>query len=146
MQMMVCRYLKMQYPNVIFRSDFGSGYYFGADSRARAAAGRQRAMQSSRSWPDLFIYHPTVVQGKEGPRKFYGCALELKKDGTTIIVTRGERKGHLTSDPHIQEQFLMLKELARLGYYSNFAVGFDEAKKIIDWYMGKPDLDNAELF
>jgi hypothetical protein len=140
-QRQVCSYLRMQYPQVLFRSDYASGLHL-TINQART----HRALQSGRAWPDLFIYHPTTVQGKDGPRKFYGCALELKRDGTTIIVSRGARKGHLTSDPHIQEQFLMLKELARLGYYANFAVGFDEAQQIIDWYMGKPHAETEAMF
>lgn len=101
-----------------------------------------KSLQSSRAWPDLFIYQPTVINGKQ----YFGLALELKKDKTAVIIKIGERKGHLSADPHIQEQALMLKELNRRGYYANFAVGFDQARKIIDWYFGRPALDNAELF
>lgn len=122
-------------------SDFGAGAWL-----TKSQAGIQKAMQSSRGFPDLFIYEPRTVKHEDGTEKFYaGLAIELKKEGTTIIVTRGARKGHLTSDPHIQEQFLMLKELKKKGYYANFGVGFDEARKIIDWYMGR-QVANAELF
>ena len=49
----------------------------------------------------------------------------------------GPRKGKLLTDPHIQEQAAVLKALLHKGYYANFAVGFDEAQRIIDWYFGR---------
>lgn len=129
LQRQICHYLKLQYPRVIFRSDFASGMHLNAYQAKNHAS-----LQSSRGWPDLFIYQP--VQHKD---KFYcGLALELKKEGTTVILKTGKRKGHLSLDPHIQEQALMLKELNRLGYYANFAVGVDEAIKTIDWYFQRP--------
>jgi len=136
---MVCSYLRLQYPRVIFRSDYASGLHL-TPNQART----HKALQSGRAWPDLFIYEPRTVKTKDGERFYCGMALEIKKEGTVIIVTQGERKGRITSDPHIQEQFMMLKALSGKGYYTNFAVGFDEAQKIIDWYMGRPD--NASLF
>lgn len=140
LQRMVCSYLRMQYPKVIFRSDYASGLHL-TEHQAKI----HKALQSNRGWPDLFIYEPRTVKMKNGEERYYcGMALELKKEGTTIIVKQGERKGHITSNPHIQRQFLVLKELARKGYYTNFAVGFDEAQRIIDWYFGRPT--NASIF
>lgn len=137
LQKQVCSYLRLQYPNVIFRSDFASGLKL-----SQYQATQHKRLQSSRSWPDLFIYKP--MQHSD---KFYcGLALELKKEGTSVILKIGPRKGHLSTDPHIQEQALMLKQLNQLGYYANFAVGFDEAVKIIDWYMKKPQQGNQTIF
>lgn len=134
-QKQVCHYLRLQYPHVIFRSDYSSGLHL-----TPYQAKNQRSMQSGRAWPDLFIYHPS-----QHDDKFYaGLALELKREGTSVIMKVGPRKGRLSTDKHIQEQALVLKQLNRLGYYANFAVGFDEAIKIIDWYMGKPQ--NASIF
>jgi hypothetical protein len=31
----------------------------------------------------------------------------------------------------------MLEELRKRGYYAEFVIGFEEAKKIIDWYIKK---------
>lgn len=132
----VCRYLRLQYPSVIFRSDMSSGRW----ETGRYAKHLKVAMHSSKSWPDLFIYEPRAVAGKH----YCGLALELKADGTPVIMKIGPRKGRLSSDPHIQEQAAMLKGLIRKGYYANFAVGLDEAIKTIDWYMGRPA--TAELF
>lgn len=137
LQQKVCNYLHENYPHAIFRSDFASGLHL-----TKFQAIRHKRLQSSRSWPDLFIYYPTVI----GDKTYCGLAIELKKDGTTVILKTGPRKDHFSSNPHIQEQAAMLKRLNALGYSGHFAVGYDEAIKIIDWYFQKPKLVNEELF
>lgn len=139
-QIQVCNYIRTQYPRVTFRSDYASGLKL-----TRNQAVKHSKLQSGRSWPDLFIYQPMEHTDKNGdPIMYYGCAIELKADGVTLMLKTGPRKGKLTSNPHIQEQAYMLQELLRLGYYANFAVGFDQAKKLIDWYLKKPV--NESLF
>jgi hypothetical protein len=136
LQQQICRYLRLQYPNVIFRSDFASGLRL-----SMYQATKNKNLQSSRSFPDLQILYPS--------RGYHGLLLELKRPGTTIYLTRGERKGELTADPHIQEQALMITELLKLGYFARFAVGFDNCKKLIDWYLNEnytAPPDTLELF
>lgn len=143
LQKMSCHYLKLQYPTIIFRSDTSSGRW----EYNRQRLNEKVALNSSDSFPDIFIFEPREVTFKDGTKQlFYGLAIELKKEGTTIIVTRGERKGHLTSDPHILKQFLMLKDLKSRGYYATFAVGFDQFQKIVDWYFGKSQVEQASIF
>lgn len=88
-------------------------------------ASRHKRLQSSRAYPDLFVAHP-----RQG---FSGLYLELKKPGSKIFKTDGT----LYSDPHIREQAEMLQNLRGRGYTAFFAVGFDEAKSIIDHYLTK---------
>lgn len=133
LQRMVCNYIKLQYPHVVFRSD-----YAGVNNQSKASRGMMKSFQSSRSFPDLFIYEPRKVDGKQ----YAGMALELKSDGTRIRLKNGE----LTANPHIQEQYLMLQLLHKKGYWSDFGVGFDDCKAKIDYYMGHKDPENAELF
>jgi len=136
LQRKICTYLKVQYTHVIFRSDLDSGR--AKDSHFQR--GRMVAMNSSRSFPDLFIYDPRTIKGQH-----YCClAIELKSEGTSVIMKIGPRKGRLSLDKHIQEQAAMLKSLIAKGYYANFAVGYDEAIKLIDFYMGKPQ--TSEMF
>lgn len=137
LQRQVCQYLRLQYPKVIFRSDYASGLKL-----TIAQASIHKRLQSGRAWPDLFIYLPQKVDGKQ----YAGLALELKKDGTSIFVSRGERKGQLVADPHIQEQYYMLQELNRVGYFADFAIGYDDAIKKIDHYMGRPEEETNQLF
>lgn len=121
-QKQVCSYLRLQYSHVIFRSDYASGLHLTINQ-----ATVHRSLQSGRAFPDLFIYEPS--------RGFHGMALELKKDGTTIILKTGPRKGLITSDTHIQEQAKVINDLRHKGYYADFAVGYDDAVKKIDWYF-----------
>lgn len=137
LQLQCCRFLDLQYPNAIYRSDYASGLHL-----TEYQAKKHKAMQSSRSFPDLFIFEPRVVNGVQ----YAGLGIELKKDGTTIIIKIGANKGHLTANPHIREQVLMLKQLKARGYYTTIAVGFDEFVKTVNWYFGKSSLQNAELF
>lgn len=140
-QKMVCHYLKLKLPSVIFRSDTSSGRW----EYNKKKLHEKVAMHSSKDFPDLFIYEPRDVTHSDGSTKHYcGLAMELKKEGTTVILKIGERKGKLSTDPHIQAQAAMLKKLIEKGYYANFAVGYDEAINMIDWYFGLPR--NTKLF
>lgn len=136
-QKQVCSYLRLQYPTVIFRSDYASGLKLTMNQ-----AVQHKRMQSSRSFPDLFIYEPRFINGVQ----YAGLAMELKKDGTTIVVKIGPQKGHLTANPHIREQVLMCRELKKRGYYATIACGFTQAIKVIDWYFGKTKAETAQLF
>ena len=123
-QIAVCNYLKEKYPHVIFMSDIASGMKLSIGQAVRA-----KKMRSSRGQPDLFIAHPMPNRIFGG--SFCGLFLELKSEGVKIYL----KDGSLRKDEHLQEQYNMLRRLDRLGYAQSFAVGFDEAKKIIDWYL-----------
>lgn len=64
--------------------------------------------------------------------KYAGLMIELKRDGTRIL----KKDGTVVADAHIREQMEVLRELERRGYKACFAVGFDQAKQIIDEYLG----------
>jgi hypothetical protein len=101
LQLQVCDYIRQVKPNTVFRSDYASGLHL-----SLYQAKLHKRMQSGRAWPDLMIFEPKEVTLKDGStQKFCGMAIELKREKTTIIVKIGQRKGHLTSDPHIQEQY-----------------------------------------
>jgi len=138
-QRRACSWLKLQWPRVIYRSDYASGLHL-----SMAQAVTHKAMQSSRAWPDLFLYQPMVIDGTH----YCGAAFELKKEGVSIIVKIGPRKGQLVSNPHIKEQYLMLKELSKLGYYTDFCIGLDDFINKANWYLsgGRKKPENAELF
>lgn len=111
-------YIKIQYPKVIFRTDFASG--------ARMTIGqavKHKKLQQSRAWPDIAIYHPTY----KGSVLF----LEIKKDFSEVFT----KKGNLVSNEHIREQHEVLQTLNNLGYYADWGLGFDRTKKIIDDWM-----------
>ena len=62
---------------------------------------------------------------------FAGLFLEIKRDGTRLKKKNGE-----WSTTHIKEQANVLHRLRKRGYAAEFAIGFDEAKKLIDEYLG----------
>lgn len=121
LQLAVTDYLRWQHPTVIFRSDFASGLKL-----TMGQAAKHKRMQSSRAWPDLFIYEPR--HGK------HGLALELKKQGVRITTKSGE----LVANAHIREQAEMLMALRQRGYEADFAVGLDSAIEAINNYLEAP--------
>ena len=131
LQMAVADYIRMQYPNVLFHSDFGSGVKL-----TMGQAAKQKRMNGGRrAWPDMFIAEPSVETDPFKPLgvKAYGLFIELKKAGTRIVKARAPDEW---ASQHIAEQAALLRELRSKGYVAEFAVGFDEAKEIIDKYLG----------
>lgn len=118
LQTMIADYLRLRFPNVIWRSDFSSGMKL-----TIGQAARQKRLQSSRGFPDLFIYHP---RGEK-----HGLAMELKRPGSRLY----KKDGSLVSDEHIQEQAAMLARLRERGYEAHFVQSFEQARLIIDEYL-----------
>lgn len=130
LQVMVADYLRLRYPRVLFHSDFGSGIKLTQGQAMK----QKRQNGGRRGWPDMFIAEvrprPKYID-ENGDQPYYGLFIELKKDGTHIT----KKDGSWTSD-HIREQAKMLTMLKLRGYAAYFAVGFEEAKQIIDDYLG----------
>ena len=113
----VSRYLKLQYSDVVFTCDA---------SGVRLTMGQATALKAQRSVhkiPDMIILKPNG--------EYHGLILELKSEDSSPYL----KDGSLSKGQHIQEQNQTLTELLNIGYYAVFAVGFDNAKKIIDDYM-----------
>lgn len=127
-QLQICEYIRTYYPETVFRSDYASGLKL----TIRQAAQHKR-LQSGRAWPDLVIYESS----HDG--KYPLLALELKAPGVVIY----KRDGSLRADQHLEEQALVLEALRKRGYSADFAIGFGDAQRKIDAYMG---VENAELF
>lgn len=128
----IAQYLQLQYPGVIYRFDLA------ADMKLTAGqASRHKALHPHRGYPDLFIASVRTI----GDRYYHGLFLELKREGTRIL----KKDGTLVSDQHIREQHALLVELEKCGYAARFAVGFDQAKQIIDDYLGGPATGKVEF-
>lgn len=92
---------------------------------SRGVAGKVKDLRSQPGWPDLEIMRP-------------GCGLlriELKRDGVKLR----NRKG-LWADEHVAEQAYMLRELRANGVQAVFAVGYAEAKDVIDRFLAGEDV------
>jgi hypothetical protein len=114
----VAKYLKLQYPKVLFRTDFAAGLRM-----TIGQAVKQKKIQHSRAWPDLFIAHPSGG--------YHGLFLELKRDVSEIV----NKNGSLKKSDHLDEQRSIITHLNQIGYKSVFACGFDHARSIIDEYL-----------
>ena len=132
LQIRVADYLTTQYPDVLFHSDFGSGIKL---TMAQAVK-QKRQNGGRRAWPDMFIAEPTPrCLDDDGSYEYNGLFIELKKEGTRLKKKNGE-----WASDHIAEQAEILERLRFRGYVAEFAVGFDEAKEIINNYLGVADL------
>ena len=116
----VCDYLRYQYKGVLFNSDLS-----GATKLTMGQAVAMKALRSNRGFPDLMIYKPYG--------RYHGLFIELKKEGTNLY-----KKSGAPATPHIGEQVECLMDLRAHGYKAEFAIGFEQAKQIIDDYLN-PD-------
>lgn len=113
----IAYYLRAQYPGVIFHYDL-TGV-----NLSKAQAGKMKAIQGLRGYPDLFI--------AESRGQYKGLFIELKIEGTVLF----QRDGRTPINTHIQEQSECLDELIKKGYYARFAIGWDMTKHFIDNYL-----------
>lgn len=137
---MLADYLRYNYKDIIWRFDLA------ADLKLTIGQARKhKRLQQHRGYPDLFIAEPRDVVVGQKPVMITGvlcqqditehrCGLfiELKRPGTRIF----KKDGTLVANEHIREQFDLLEQLRNKGYVAEFACGFDEAKEIIDRYLG----------
>jgi hypothetical protein len=113
----VCKYLKLQYPNVVF---------FSEPSGLRTTPGVAKMLKGMRSdskLPDLFIAHP-----KGG---YSGLFIEIKDSPETLYT----KDGRVRNSEHLQAQNNMLTRLRDDGYIAEFGPGFEKCKEIIDYYL-----------
>ena len=122
LQECVVQYLQETYPNILFKGDTSTGM--------RASIGVAKKMKragNTKSWPDLFIATKRGI--------YAGCFLELKEYGERIY-----KKDRSPISEHIAAQLQMLNRLYDEGYYTSFAVGWFNAKAIIDTYLTTPSI------
>lgn len=117
LQKAVCKYIKLQYRDVIFSSE-ASGL-----NKGKAAAGIATVLRSGTKLPDLWIPEPRG--------DYFGLFIEFKAKNPYKLDNT------LLSDPHLREQDKMLTRLKKKGYYCDFCWEFQDAKQLIDWYMSK---------
>ena len=119
LQVQVADYLRLRYPDVQFHSDYGSGIKLTQGQAMK----QKRQNGGRRGWPDMFLAEPE--------NGLHGLFIELKKTGTRL-----KKKDGTWASSHLEEQNEVLNKLQKKGYAAYFAVGFEEAKDIIDDYLG----------
>jgi hypothetical protein len=122
LQVAVCNYLKLQYPNVLFLS---TGISLGLTPPQQ---GRNKAIQCKNfHCPDVIIF--------EQRGGYNGLFIELKIG--EVLTKSGKYK-----TPHIEAQADTMQKLRDKGYCADFGIGFDKTKSLIDWYLQ----DNAKTY
>ena len=112
----VVQWLTLQYPHILFRSDYGG---------VRLPIGlakKMKALNPLRAYPDLFII--------EKNRHYNGLFIEIKLSETKFFKKNGEY-----STPHIKEQAEYLLELGKRGFKAVFGLGFESIKHTITTYF-----------
>ena len=112
-------YLQLQYPGIEYRFDMAGL------NLSKAQAGMNKVIQKRRAWPDLFI-----AEARHGHPAMF---IELKAEGERIF----KKDGKTYASEHLAEQASVLKMLADKNYSTGFVVGFDNAKKMLDWYLNE---------
>lgn len=108
------------YPEPIdFFCDWASGAFLTYGQNAQ-----RLAMASKRGWVDIFIAEP-----RNG---FHGLFIELKKEGSGAILKSGE----FSKDKKLQGEVAFLKRMREKGYKAEMAIGYSQAKRMIDKYLG----------
>jgi len=114
---MLCTYIKVNYPDVIFTTDL---------SGVRVSMGTAKKLpqlRSSNGIPDLLIFEPRGGM--------HGLCIEMKATGK---VTHN-KDGNVRHDEHLIEQNEVLRCLRKKGYCAEFALGFVQGKQLVDEYM-----------
>lgn len=120
LQIAVAKYLRENYPDVPF-----DGNSKNTDLPVWVAK-KMKNMGKAKSWPDMFI--------ARARRGYHGLYLELKREGESV---RRKNNGELLKNEHILAQAEVHERLRAEGYWADFVIGFDETKRIIDWYLGE---------
>jgi hypothetical protein len=115
---LICQYIRLKYPNLIFRTDFSSGM-----KMTIGMARRHKSLQSHSAYPDLFIAEPKG--------QYSGMYLELKSLKNKIF----KADGTLLKNKHHEEQAEMLEKLRSKGYYAEFGLGYQDSINKINNYL-----------
>ena len=117
---MVAEYLQKAYSSTVYHFDVGAGR---KTTMFQASRSKKIHGKWSRGYPDLFIATPN--------KYYHGLYIELKADGKSPF----KKDGKLKKSEHLEKQNEMHQKLRDAGYFCVFAVGFSEAKEVIDNYM-----------
>lgn len=117
-QRLICKYLKLRYPKVRFRTDKDGEFLV-----SKKALGDKALGSSIKGFPDLII-----MEARKG---YKGLVIELKRTGTKVY----RQDGTLRQDKHLEEQQQWLDWFTELGCQATFSVGVDDTIKLIDKYL-----------
>ncbi len=121
----VAEYLRLQYPDVVFRFDVAADIRLNMGQRNIV----KNKLHHKRGYHDLTILEPRG--------QYYGLLLELKKDKSEVYTKDGKLKRRFnkkTNSCHNQEQMEHLQKMRNKGYCAEYGFGLvDTIKKIKDY-------------
>lgn len=117
LQSQICRYLRLQYPKVVFLSDTVASFKL-----TPAQAMRNKQIQKSGfKIPDLLILEPN--------KEYAGLMIELK------VKDPHKKNVDIRSNAHLKGQEKAIEILNEKGYLACFCWDFEMTKQIIDNYL-----------
>lgn len=116
-QIAFCKWLKIQHPEVRFRSDIQS-----SGKLTPAMQNIKKIIDPHKGWPDIMVY---LKRGN-----YVGLGIELKRLDSGLYL----KDGSLSKNKHVQEQAEFHEFLRGCGWYVDFAEGFEGAKELFEKY------------
>lgn len=113
----LCKWIKKNYPNVLYTIDLGG-------IRLQPYQRRIMATRAKRG-------HPDIIMQEWFLDKYCGLAIEFKRTGVSVT----KKDGTLKKDKHLEEQLEYLIELRERFYVAGFVCGLESAKKVISAYL-----------
>ena len=117
LQKMICRWISMQYPKVLYLSDTIASVKLTIPQQNRNKLIQKNGFKT----PDLLIFEPN--------EKYKGLFIELK------VKSPFKKNGELLKDEHLEAQQKTISELNEKGYVACFSWGFEMTAEIINKYM-----------
>ena len=117
-QMVFCKWLKNQYPDIRFRSDIQS-----ASKLSPQMQNIKSIIDPFRGWPDIAVYHAVG--------NYCGLQIELKRLDSGLYL----KDGSLSKSKHVQEQSEFHNFLRKNNWKVEFAEGSEQAKTIFLSYI-----------
>ena len=117
-QFQLARYASLKYPKALFNSDLGGV------KLTVATAKKMAAIRPLKGHPDFIVY--------ERRGEYSGLFIELKKED---IKLKYKASLGYAVDEHQANQYAYMCALEQRGFCCTFAVGFEEAKSILDAYL-----------
>lgn len=131
-QILFMKWIRENHPDLLMSADAS-----GIKLTIGQAMKMKRSGTVNRGWPDTSIFEPNDT--------YHGLLIELKRDGEKIYKVKSPNE---FASPHLVEQAITMKRLNAKGYCATFAVGLEEAIKIVKSYLSNeeiPDKYNLEI-
>jgi len=117
LQKQVCRWICVQYQNILFLSDTIASVKLSIPQQRRNSLIQKQSFKT----PDLALFIPN--------QKYHGLFIELK------VKSPFKKNGELYKDEHLEGQQASINKLNELGYFACFSWSFTMTVEIINNYL-----------